>query len=344
MAYSTITSLSANAPSCKEQHENYAAEKARVSALAAELGPVAENCHKLHGEYETATAKRIAAETAKAQCKAKLAKWSASSSAYAAYSKSARNCQAYLKAKKAWADLVAKLKAKNYAISMSNNSANVYYNRDLAIWKRKRDSYLAYRAAISAQAYSVSQQWANTLRARPHLANYQWNYRTRRCNIDMQCMSKQKKIDLTSSCVVVRGLGETKPVASLCLVRSYYPDCPTSNCPTAVADPGPQPTAPIKTPLLPIPTLAEYLASKKISPDSDDCSSRPVVPAPGTKPSCNPSPTLPGIPPKPTCVAPDIPPMPVSPTCKVGIFGQIGPMWLVLAAGAGGLYWYSKKK
>lgn len=356
-------------PSCKEQREAYTAEKMRVALLAEKLGAEAAACHKQHGDYQSAVQARISAEQAGAACRGSLNVWTQAKEASDAALALAKKCSAYLSAKKDWQDYVAKNNAsnaaaqakyesdlaavnlKNQATSQQNSAMAADHARSLYMWQQRDASYKKYLAAVNAQAYDMSMQWSATQQKYPKETSYQFNHRQYRCNTHMTCMTAEDKQKYAAQCIVVRGLGAL-PVADICRTRLYYPTCPTT-CPTAVANPGTAPVAPVpiaylatpKAPTFPASApLEDFLRSKGVEKMPDDCGSWQVLPL-GPKPSCTPNPTLPAVPPTPTCTPPtNIPAAPVAPTCKDSAFGQFGPMWLLLAAGVGGLYWYSKKK
>ena len=356
-------------PSCKEQREAYTAEKMRVALLAEKLGAEAAACHKLHGDYQSAAQARAEAERGAMDCQAALSAWARAKEASDSAKALATKCNAYLSAKKDWQDYVAKNNAsnaaaqakyeadlaavnlRNQAISQQNSAMAADYARSLYMWQQKDAAYKKYISARDAQAYGLSMEWAATQKKYPTQTNYQFNHMQSRCGTHMRCATAEDKKKHGTQCITVRGLGAL-PVADICRTWLYYPTCPTT-CPTAVADPGVAPVAPVPIAYFATPKsltfpasapLEDFLRSKGVEKMPDDCGSWQVL-DPGPKPSCNPTPTLPAVPPTPTCTPPtNIPAAPVAPTCKDSAFGQFGPMWLLLAAGVGGLYWYSKKK
>jgi hypothetical protein len=386
MAYSAYeVSLQPNyhplsgAPSCKQQRELYEQERARVSSMAAELGPVAANCHKLRGEYDSAVSAHAVAAEKKARCVAEQTKYAADLSAYTAYTAFKKDCQAYLDAVATYKALVARLDAeakarldkynadyatidrKNYAISQANQGAEITYAQNLASWQKAKAAYDGYLSAINSMSYSTWMQFESTLSAQPALKNYAWNLRTYLCNASpFRCVPQSWKDSVASKCNVVRGLeggrrglGADPIPASTCQYWQYYPTCKVT-CPTSVANPGAAPKKPTPAPLLAYPAKPTYSDLERPTweayrkslgvKDMPGCDKTPAVAAPGSRPSCDPNAPLPIVPPQPTCTPPDIPAMPVAPSCEPGLMEQIGSMWLVLAVAGGGLYWYSKRK
>jgi hypothetical protein len=347
----------AGVPSCKQQHDAYAVEKARVSAQAAELGTAAAACHKLHGDYDNATVARAAALDAAAQCKAQHSKYGTAKAAYDAAvvrQKACKKLAANYKAKKAaydkavseHRDLVARLTAGNIRIQAHNTSLKYAYDREYAAWYEKDRAHYSYAMSVQGQARGLEIGWSQKLSRDSNLAKYDWQFMTRRCGTRMRCQTRTWHAENQLKCNPVRGLGATKPVASDCKVFYNYPYCPDA-CPTYAPPAGAAPAEPAyKTPYK-IPSLTDYLKSHNVDPvppKPKDMKCGISVTKPGSKPGCNPAKPIPMVPPQPTCTPPAIPAMPVEPTCKPSAFGQVNPMWLVLAAGAGALYWYSKKK
>lgn len=376
MAYTTnvINLPLSGGPSCKEQHEAYAVEKKRLEVLAAKLGPVAADCHKAHGEYESAAAKRAAAQEVLGACQAKHSVWRENKAKREAYLTFKKKCVAYQDAKKAHRDLVAKrlkanaekkaaweatvldLRHKNYVLGEQYKGAQMTYLRDLSFWETKSAAYLDYMRAVAIQNADLSRTVSQRTSSVTSLANVRWPLRTMRCGSKSQCVSRRWRENNQNTCVVIKGvgatgLGATTRDATTCEYFHYYPTCPP--CPSnKVPHPGDKPTAPTEPayhtiPSEPsykhIPTLEEYLTNKGLDP-MPGCGKIPEVPPPGNKPTCDPTEKLPPTPNKPDCIPPDIPAIPPAPTCNPSLLSQIGPMWLLLAAGAGGLYWYAKKK
>lgn len=374
MAYSTrILNIPLGA-SCQDQHDAYAAEKARVSQLAAQLGQEAANCHKLHGNYDKAAAKNAAAAEERSRCAKAHQDWMPRKAAYDAYMAYRADCVRYLDAKKKYVEYTNGLMAQNVKLkadyekalaSVQSQNANLRssymnqigsYQTAMTVWNQKNAAYTAYKSAVQAQAYSLGMQWSNIQQNNSAYTNkYNWPLLTNRCDHRMRCVTKAWKLSNELKCTGVKGLGAlgaTLPDATTCQYYHYYPVCPDS-CPPFAPHPGTPPTQPgeptyLVAPKEPtynaIPTLGQYLQSKGIKQMPDNCGSTPAVADPGSKPSCDPNAALPAVPPRPTCTPPNIPPMPVAPSCKTTVFGQVGPMWLLLAAGGVGLYWYAKKK
>jgi hypothetical protein len=353
---------------CKQQHEEYAVEKVRVQKLAAELGIEAANCHKLHGEYDSAVAKYASTQEANKLCADSLAKWTSAKALYDAYVQDKAACDLYIKhvglypgvaqkvkdsnaqLKASWEAAVQKVKNENYGIAQGAAGAAASYAQAADTWRRQKAAFDAYRAAVTAQSNQINAQFTQGMKNYPAYNNYIWPMRTNWCGALTQCVTSSWRAAKKQECDVVRGLGST--TANTCHYWKYYPTCP-STCPgTPTADPGLPPTPPAPPtykPLPPeptykkVPTLQEYLKTQGVK-ELPGCQNNPVVPKPGSKPGCNPNEPLPVVPPQPTCTPPNIPAMPIEPSCKQGMFAQAGPMWLLLAAGAGALYWYSKKK
>lgn len=370
-------------PTCAEQHAMYKKEHARVSALAAQLGPVAAECHRLHGEYNSAASAYEEMQRKNAECQATMSAYTTAANAHkkgvadkkacdeakSAHASATKKYDAAVKEYKAWVEAAitknAASKAKydaayksadtqNYAIGQHNKGLEIGYAQRLAIWQRQTDAYKLWRQNVAGQAQSAEVYLQQQIQNNPSLKNHKFTYTTFRCGTQMKCMTQARKVELNSTCIAVRGLGSAATSAALdiCLVRKHYQTCPT-DCPPEVAKPGAAPVAGTPLPYLPMPkvpdyisiiSLDDYLKSKGVQKPGNTPTCAPVVPPAPKHPSCDPNGTLPAVPPKPTCTPPEIPAMPSEPTCKPSVFGQVGTMWLLLAAGAGGLYWYSKKK
>src|SRR5690606_15419872 len=361
------SAMSGPEPSCKDQHALYDLEKIRVSALAAQLGEEAKQCHNLHGTYDAAVSAAEAQRQRNAACVDSIQQWEQATKLFALNG----DCTKYLQAKKEYDALVKKiasenttkrnvwLKSKSDAIEYNRKQAQAYavqlaaYKLALAAWETKNAAYNSYRYSIIAQINSLDATWKNTLSRTPALKDYQFTYVTNRCGARMRCMTQAEKTRLLSGqCVVLKGLGATTKYADICKTAHYYPTCPTTACKTPVAHPGTAPTAPSSPGLrsygaepayTSIPTWESFRDGRGLPGTLEGCSPT-KYPNPGGKPGCNPNTPIPGIPSKPTCTPPEIPAMPVEPTCKLTSTSQMGAMWVVLALGAGGLYWYSKKK
>jgi len=386
MMYSQIVNMpTAGLFPCKEQHDAYKLEKAAHDELAAQLGPAAAACNKLHSDYNDAEAARVAMIASNEKCVAEIAVWSKKKAAYDAYLAYKKDCDKYISLvrshvkyvaktkaanaslKRGWEAKVEELTKKNIALSSDYRGKSSSYSRALSAWKEKNGKYQQYKSASAAMAAGYSRGFYMKMKGPSASQGYKnlydrhnWRYRTLRCGSMMQCMTREKKAQLTTQCVVIRGtdglgaIGSTsKTDAPICTTRLVYPTCPeTSSCPAWAPGPGSAPVAPKKPayhkmPSEPkygkIPTLKEWLI-KHGGKDMRGCDNKPKVPNPGTKPGCNPTGTIPFVPKKPTCVPPEIPAAPIKPTCKPNFLSQVGPMWLILAAGAGGLYLYNKKK
>lgn len=364
--YAQTIDLRGNEPSCKEQHAAFAVEDTRVRALAEKLGPVAAECHKLHGDYASAVVAATAQAQANEKCKADNISWEARKNLFdknALCEKYLRLKEVYLSKaqeierlnlskKRAYEAAVAKNKSDNYSIAMANASASGSHNGALTTWKIRNDAYLAYRSAVSGQSYGLSQQWSQKVRENPSLSKYQWNHRTSRCDSTMFCQTKAWHEANALKCNPVRGLGEILPVADTCKVWYNVPYCPDACPPNYAAHPGPLPVAPVLKPVIPppeppvyqsIPDWTKVAITAGFDPKLWDGCDPKRYPNPGTKPGCNPSASIPAVPAKPTCTPPDMPAAPVKPTCQPGFFEQVGGMWLLLAAGGVGVYLYARK-
>lgn len=368
------------APSCKDQHALYDLEKIRVSALAAQLGVEAKQCHKLHGEYDAAFAANAAAAEERARCQQAMGTYQGLFSSYSAALAAKQACDAqktsysaavskYKKAQQDYAAIVernntanankrkafdaalAKAHQENILIGQQNAAAAALYKDQIAAWKYRTTKFQEYKAAVAKEADALYMAW-KIKTPKTIQDTYQFNHTTGRCGVSMRCQTKAWYQSQASKCIVLKGLGATLKPADACMVRYYYPMCPDT-CPPAVADPGPAPKEPVPLAAKPYPTglvltsvisFDDYLKQTGTPVPGGAPTCNPSVPAAPTKPNCNPDAQLPSVPSKPTCTAPAIPAMPVAPTCKPTVTSQMGTMWLVLAVGAGGLYWYSKKK
>lgn len=379
MSYSTSIVNLPLGGSCQDRHDEYAAEKARVSQLAAQLGQEAARCHKLHGDFDSASAKHATAAQERARCKQKHQEWAQRKAAYDAYLIYKEDCDKYRNAKRKyasairivaannakkkadWEEAVAKVKAYNYSVNQAHAGAIGRYTSAMTTWKKQKEAYQSYRSAVAAQSYGLSMTWESTQRSNPdYFRKYNWTFLTGRCGSNMRCVTKNWKQHYELKCTGVQGLGAVRGAlgatptnATACQYYYHYPVCPESCPPGLATDPGDPPTkpadpvfksAPPEPKYTEIPQLNDFLDAIGVKKMPDDCASAGAVPDPGKKPSCNPTAPLPVVPPKPTCTPPEIPPMPIEPACKPSVFGQVGSMWLLLAAGGVGLYWLAKKK
>lgn len=253
---------------------------------------------------------------------------------------------------------VASTNTKNYAISQSNKGLEIGYAQRLATWQKQLDAYQLWGRNVAGQMRSGEEHFQRQTQQYPVLKDYDFQYRTYRCGAHMRCMPEKIRNALLNSCAVVKGLGVTYPKgkADDCLVSRYYQVCP-AECPPAAADPGAKPAPPTLLPYLQAPkppdliiivSLDDFLRKFGVEKPGPLPLCSPVVPPAPKDPACTVD-ILPSVPPKPTCTPPEIPAMPVEPTCQLSeskprVFGQVGTMWLLLAAGGAGLYWYSKKK
>lgn len=376
MAYSITNMLApgglGGTLSCKEQHAAWEKERLRIEVLAAELGEDARACVAKKAEYEKASAQRLADLQANSSCAESLQAWDIANTNFAKNS----ICQKYLQAKADYAKLisdmnagnakikalydkqVAEVSAKNKALAADYGSAMASYAQTVLAWEEKTKVYQNWLSAMGGQATGIGLEWAAKLKQYPVLANYNWPYKTSRCHTTQFCMTQSVKNNLKNQCTVVRGtdglgaLGATKPDATLCMDYQFMPTCPTV-CPPYVANPGAKPAPPAQPTPFPMPKEPVYMSAPEwgawlkaktgLGTNLEGCNPN-QYPNPGAKPTCNPNGPVSDVPAQPGCSVPNIPEIPAAPTCKPSFFEQVGPMWLLLAAGAGGLYWYSKKK
>lgn len=338
MSYA-ISTLGSDIP-CKQQHSDWEAEKKRVEALAAKLGTEAEQCVRAKADYEAARAQNAGDMLRRQQCSQQHQAWSAASSDFVKNTV----CKRFLAAKAKYAALVDSIKKSNQDLQMRYSAAMRSYDSALAKWTQQKQAHDAYAGYMRGMASGYAQSWGMTQNRYPVLKDITIDYRSKVCGQPIKCMPQSVKDSLVNRCTVVKGLGELK-VEPICLLRKYMPTCPASpNCPTPVSSPGPKPTPPTKPALREIPIWAAWLRQEAgLGPGLEGCDPN-KYPDPGPKPSCNPQARPTPVPPRPTCSVPNIPEVPPAPTCKPGFFEQVGPMWLLLAAGGAGLYWFAKKK
>jgi hypothetical protein len=345
---------------CTEQHEVWKKEVARVKELASRLGPQAEACVAQQVAYDQKMAEHLASLQAAKLCaekintyQANLAKYEEAQAcrtvqdkyyAYRRLTNSLRN--KHSAALREWEAQVRQIEAENAQIIAANAEAQKNYLAALEDWNKKNQLRRSWLFGTGSQKYSLKRQWEAQLKKYPFLDSYSWTRRTARCNTFMNCMSQAKKDSLQRECNPVRGLGETKPAPRICLERHYYPTCP-STCPPYYPPPGPQPTPPTpgktkrppEKPQEPIyPTWEAF--SGGLPPGSWECDASAGKPS---KPGCTVPASPPQPPQKPLCTVPEIPQTPPAPGCKPGFFEQVGPMWLLVAAGGAGLYWMARK-
>lgn len=343
---------------CTEQHAAWEKEAARVRQLAATLGPQAEACIDQQLAYDKRRAAWEADLKTHQQCTADAVAWKAQQKAY----QEAQACRklldkkveygTYLSQVKAenakrvrdWEERVAKIQAENDKIVAANMALGRAYGNKMQAWGVRNARRQEWVAGAQAQRDALEREFQSKISGSAVLKSFRWSYRTQRCNTTMRCMTKERKDALRSQCQPIRGLGGTK-MATTCMYRSFYPTCPTS-CPTYWPLPGPKPEEPKYTPTKKIPEKPALVTAKTweewsggIDPRTLNCD--PSAPNPGSRPVCTP-PSGPE-PTPPSCTVPEIPQVPPAPGCKPGFLEQIGPMWLLLAAGGAGLYWMARK-
>ena len=345
--------------SCKEQHEFYLVEQARIEALAKTLGAEAEQCVKLQGAYESAYALNEAAK----KCAIDKATYQNKSNVFNIGERDAGLCKSYTrKYEKARLDHNAKVAA----VSRSNASLKIAYEQKVATitatnkknatlyshamsgysglkysWDRKMAAYKSYSLSVQGQQRSLDMAWAVTLSKSAYVRGFQWNHKQSRCGKHMRCVTKAWRAANHLKCNPVRGLGAL-PVADACKLWFYYPTCPDS-CPKYVANPGAAPKPPTAKVVLkpaPRPVYAKLPVFTMKKPQADCNVGRLPNPI-KTKPTCSATPLT--VPANPNCIVPEIPTVPVAPTCDPRSFAGIGPMWLLIAAAAGGVYLIAKK-
>jgi len=226
---------------------------------------------------------------------------------------------------------VADWNVKKAVIERAHSEAVLRYQRDHAAWLLRKQEWGKYTALLNAKAAEHDQHWRTTFEKHPGYAKYRyaWAY---------TCGGKQyygftstkAKSDARNSCVTVKGLGQdpgdpTKELASLCQ-RSYAMPV-LSPCPSPPNQPlGPEPVPPPQLTPLPAP-VPPFTLKEPVAPS---CKTTPF-----SKPAPRP-PSIPGDPPK----------EPTKPTCRVSDEAQTkltGGMWLLLAAGAAGVYFIARK-
>jgi hypothetical protein len=339
---------------CKQQHAAWEQEAARVRALAAQLGPQAAACVEQQLAYDKEVARRRGIQKAFEDCQAQTAAWELASVRYQV----AQKVQEYRKyvagvegmnARRlaSWQRDVAAVRADNAKIAQDNEARKQDYFASMRMWSEQNGRHVTWRNATDAQKADIGRQWEATLARNPALKNYRWTaYSTSRCNTTMYCMTAAEKERLRATCQPVRGLGATLQTPSICLRYSYTPTCPTT-CPPYASHPGDPPAAPVYAqpkpePGQPVLTAVKPWGEWSGGMDPSLLNGDTNAPDPGAPPgACK---SLTGEEPaKPLCTVPEIPQVPPAPECEVGVFSQIGPMWLLLAAGGAGLYWLTRK-
>ena len=371
-----IAKLGADAVSCNKQRADY--QSAVQARLAAEQRGVA--CREAFAVWTKAKAEQDAGLAQAKKCQTYLA----AKAEWQAYvdRTNAQNAAAKASYDKLYAETDARNKAisqQNVAMAADHARTLAMWQQKDTAYKNYLSAVNAQAYNMSMQWSATQQKFPKET---SYQFNHRQS-RCNTHMICMTAADKQKYA-AQCTVVKGLGLGYAGlgalPVADLCRTRQYYPTCPET-CPTSVAAPGTAPAKPAIIPFVAYPNplsypapapLEDFLRSKGVERMPDDCGSWRVQ-VPGTKPACDPNATLPNVPQAPTCTIPNAPAMPAAPTCiiqadappvqapqvvvpaqvepaaviptsKPGLLAQVSPMWLILAAGAGGLYWYSKKK
>lgn len=344
---------------CKEKHAQYKVDKKAHDALVRELSAEAATCSGLHTDYEASVAANAAALSQLAQCQAAHTAHTTVTGDFNSRNAEIKACEAANKVvkgklatnankKRIYDSARAAAISRNGGIQRSNAGLRRGYEGSLAAWTVRDAAYKTYRLQVSGMARGMGISWTRKVSANSWMQNYTWDQKTQICGMMLRCQTASWHKAKQITCNPVKGLGSSAQVSSSSRVRPgtkatecqafyNYPYCPTS-CPPYKSHPGTKPSTPNYGSMGPMPTPPTYLSVGPKQP----CPSPKKKP--GSAPACDTGMTIPSTLPTPTCTPPELPPAPIAPTCKISMFSKVGPMWLLLAAGAGGVYWYSKKK